>query len=957
MHETISLSSHQSNEDFLTHCYLTYFSREIDPQGKNYYLRRLHAGHNKIDILYDLSRSPEFIASHTERRALRRLFLKNGNIGIWGLRSARRALFTLGQIAASQQQLALMLSPSLKHGAPPTIDEVGTAEAGIQHEPLSRSLSTQIPATACNYDSRTPADHFTQLTGDPLVSILIVNYNGAIHIPTLATALAQQTYQNYEVIFVDNNSSDDSVAIARRLLKQPDIIEANVNLGFAEGNNLAQERARGDLILLLNNDTRPEPSFLAELVSSFLDPKNEKIAVSVPKIRFFEPFVTIEVRAPCRFTLDASNLLAQCGHYKKLIERTRLSEANTTHIFLIPTSAKPLKLLMTFEKDYQPTPEDADSISLQINGSSSQKFRAEIVRDKVVVAIHETITGGIPVINNVGSYIHPNGDCGDIGIYENDNGQYDAPREVDALCGCAALIRRESLGNFPLFASDFFAYYEDTELSIRLRSGGWKIFYNPLAVINHKHAATSNDKSSTFRYLVARNRLLLLAIHFKPLLPSHLSEALATWNHFISVNSPEVFPEPEQREFVDRLPALLEELPAFLSRIQHGIFFERKNKFFRVGIYNEYWDTHGGGELRALRLADELSKYCIVDLICNKPFDIDGLRQYFGMQLTRMRRMVVLGFSAEDTRGYDLFINSTHHSNLVSQAQTSWYLLSFPHPHVTPGVLSSYDLILANSRFSQDWVKRYWGNHTPVTVLYPPVDMPFDSLNSFHLANNSDRKQRIILSIGRFFIRGHCKRQMEMVDAFKELTKNQQHSDWRLVLVGSLNEADSESVAYYENVCSAATGHNISVHKNSPRQYIIDLLQSAAIYWHAAGFGVAQSTPEEMEHFGMAVAEAMLSGCVPVVHRSGGVPEILGAELQHHTFSDLEGLVSITGELITLYKANPSQFLRLVESCSALGATFSLASHSAQVDALLQEHRNREFLGCAAVTPANLQAE
>jgi GT2 family glycosyltransferase len=82
---------------------------------------------------------------------------------------------------------------------------------------------------------------------------------------------------------------------------------------------------------------------------------------------------------------------------------------------------------------------------------------------------------------------------------------------VFGFSGGAAMLRRDaalSVGGFP---RRFFLYYEDTDLSWRLRLAGWSIRYEPTAVVHHRHAASSDVSSALFAFHNERNRLLTLA--------------------------------------------------------------------------------------------------------------------------------------------------------------------------------------------------------------------------------------------------------------------------------------------------------------------------------------------------------------------------------------------------------------------------------------------------------------
>jgi GT2 family glycosyltransferase len=88
------------------------------------------------------------------------------------------------------------------------------------------------------------------------------------------SSLTEQTYKNFEIVFVDNGSSDGSVGFIQEHYPRVRIVETGKNLGFAGGINAGIRVARGEFILTLNNDTRADPHFLEEIRKPFLqDPK------------------------------------------------------------------------------------------------------------------------------------------------------------------------------------------------------------------------------------------------------------------------------------------------------------------------------------------------------------------------------------------------------------------------------------------------------------------------------------------------------------------------------------------------------------------------------------------------------------------------------------------------------------------------------------------------------------
>ena len=109
----------------------------------------------------------------------------------------------------------------------------------------------------------------------PKVTVLIVNWNGEQFLERCLTALLAQTVTPYEIILVDNASTDGSLEIARRF-PSVRLLAQNSNTGFARGNNLAINAAAAgsEWIALLNPDAFPEPRWLEEcLLSVQLNPQ------------------------------------------------------------------------------------------------------------------------------------------------------------------------------------------------------------------------------------------------------------------------------------------------------------------------------------------------------------------------------------------------------------------------------------------------------------------------------------------------------------------------------------------------------------------------------------------------------------------------------------------------------------------------------------------------------------
>ncbi len=129
-------------------------------------------------------------------------------------------------------------------------------------------------------NSESPPTQSNKLDQQNKVSVIIVNYNGKKWLEKCLTSITNQTYKNYEVIFVDNNSTDDSVNYVKQNFKQVKLIENDHNGGFAEGNNLGIKHATGEYIILLNNDTYVEKDYIEKFVKVFVEFPNCGVAQS-----------------------------------------------------------------------------------------------------------------------------------------------------------------------------------------------------------------------------------------------------------------------------------------------------------------------------------------------------------------------------------------------------------------------------------------------------------------------------------------------------------------------------------------------------------------------------------------------------------------------------------------------------------------------------------------------------
>lgn len=104
---------------------------------------------------------------------------------------------------------------------------------------------------------------------NPLISVIILNYNGSDCLEQCLASVFSSCYSNFEVIVVDNGSSDCS---AEKAVRKWDfkLIKKKQNTGFGDGNNLGIRAAQGEFLALLNNDTIVDPMWLNELIDALM---------------------------------------------------------------------------------------------------------------------------------------------------------------------------------------------------------------------------------------------------------------------------------------------------------------------------------------------------------------------------------------------------------------------------------------------------------------------------------------------------------------------------------------------------------------------------------------------------------------------------------------------------------------------------------------------------------------
>ena len=346
----------------------------------------------------------------------------------------------------------------------------------------------------------------------PMASIVIVNYNGKVFLERCLNSVLQQDCKNYEVLLVDNASSDGSADFVAERFPWVKLIKSTKNNGFTGGNNLGIALAASDYIVLLNNDTTVETTWLSSLIK--LADSDKAIGAVGSKIVFYKKFLPVVFSTesfiprnrgvspdtrPLGFRLkgqpeftgtDYSKIFFEAGFYG--IEWDSLNQCD-------------FQWTSGLARVYVPYNEGQNEYFLSMNAAGEYSGENKIV----YVSIGDTLIGsittgdkfcefklmidkniitkyGVDILNNAGSYRKFGGIAGDIGFGEVDRQQFDQQRELNNLCGGSVLLKRDMLSKIGTFDERLFMYYEDVDLFWRAQKQGWKLLYCPVSVVTLK---------------------------------------------------------------------------------------------------------------------------------------------------------------------------------------------------------------------------------------------------------------------------------------------------------------------------------------------------------------------------------------------------------------------------------------------------------------------------------------
>jgi GT2 family glycosyltransferase len=362
-------------------------------------------------------------------------------------------------------------------------------------------------------------------------TVVIVNHNGAHLLGPCLDAVRRQNLPagTFRTVVVDNASRDVSRELVAERYPWVHLINSPTNLGFAGGNNLALRAVTTPFAVLLNNDAVPEPDWLPHLLAPFEEPGAARLGAVTGKVVFLPRFVRLSFLTPGfrAGTHDPRELGVRV--FRVLVgDRDVTDKVLWERLSYGPEGAGEGRFRWTRPAGDLLVPVQGQSGDLATEATITFTMAAERTKPVTVAGAGVVVTTDVgtepvnielelatgehlvDVINNAGGIVLTNGYGADRGFQEIDEGQYDSPTEVFSACGNGIAMRTSAGRDIDWFDDAFFMYYEDTDLSWRLRARGWSIRYEPTAVLRHVHAATSKEWSPRWVFHVDRNRLLML---------------------------------------------------------------------------------------------------------------------------------------------------------------------------------------------------------------------------------------------------------------------------------------------------------------------------------------------------------------------------------------------------------------------------------------------------------------
>ena len=166
---------------------------------------------------------------------------------------------------------------------------------------------------------------------NPLVAIVILNYNGSNYLQKFLPFVLASAYPNKKIVVADNASTDDSVAMVKQHFAGVEVITLDKNYGFAEGYNRALAQVQADYFVLLNSDVEVTPNWISPVIT--LMEADKTIAACQPKILSYTNRELFEYAGAAGGWLDAYGFAFSRGRIFDVLEKDAGQYNDTANIF------------------------------------------------------------------------------------------------------------------------------------------------------------------------------------------------------------------------------------------------------------------------------------------------------------------------------------------------------------------------------------------------------------------------------------------------------------------------------------------------------------------------------------------------------------------------------------------------------------------------------------------------
>ena len=447
---------------------------------------------------------------------------------------------------------------------------------------------------------------------------------------------------------------------------------------------------------------------------------------------------------------------------------------------------------------------------------------------------------------------------------------------------CLFFFNKKIIFNPDIFPKVFFAYFEDTYLSYFLNQNKIKILYNPDIEISHQLSGSSN--------LDLRRKMITRSSAIFNFLKNQTKEEFLKCNHIIMNNNFKYDKE------IQLLP--------FQAFNNHE--FKSRNTFFpSVIIINKYWLTNGGGENAAINFAKLISnkKYIgnLMIAVASKEELLVLLKNF-----DNFNKIKFLNFFEDFnnlsaiTNKFDYAIDFTFNSNIKLQSTYNYRYIHFP--------LSKNEFKNINPIFNSEFSM----SHSSIKgKIIEPVFVKSVFKDKLEFDDISSMKTDTIVVLGRFFKIGHNKKQLEILKAFKKVSKLIPHL--KLKFIGRFDKDNTSQSEYVDDLVKNMDNKNIEIHLNISDDMRDKILLNSKYLVSATGLNELDSS--KMEHFGIGVIEALNFGLYPIVFHKGGPADIVNKISYGKTFDSEETLTSIFSQLENI-KVSYVDYLSFVSNYS-----------------------------------------